>query len=73
MMGVWSEDKSRFAETFMYSFGIATGYWLDGPGLLPGSATFFFSPQRPDRLWGPPALLYNGYWGPFPVGKMAGA
>jgi hypothetical protein len=24
-------------------------------------AIFFSSPQRPDRLWGPPSLLYNGY------------
>jgi hypothetical protein len=24
---------------------------------------FFFSPPRPDRLWGPPSLLYNGYEG----------
>jgi hypothetical protein len=23
---------------------IATGYWLDGPDSIPGSATFFFSP-----------------------------
>jgi len=21
---------------------------------------FFSSPPRPDRLWGPPSLLYNG-------------
>jgi hypothetical protein len=23
----------------------------------------FSSPRRPDRLWGPPSLLYNGYRG----------
>jgi hypothetical protein len=23
----------------------------------------------PDRLWGPPSLLYNGYRGPFSGGK----
>jgi hypothetical protein len=27
---------------------------------------------RPDRPWGPPSLLYNGYW-VFPGGKAAGA
>jgi hypothetical protein len=25
------------------------------------------------RLWGPPNLLYDGYWGLFPGGKAAGA
>jgi len=24
---------------------------------------FFSLPPRPDRLWGPPNLLSNGYWG----------
>jgi hypothetical protein len=26
------------------------------------------SPERPDRLWGPPNLLSNGYWELFPQG-----
>jgi hypothetical protein len=25
--------------------------------------TFLTSPNRPDRLWGPPSLLFNGYGG----------
>ena len=29
---------------------------------------FFNSPKRPDRLWGPPSLLFNGYRGSFPKG-----
>jgi hypothetical protein len=28
----------------------------------------FSSPRRPDRLWGPPNLLFNGYSGLFPRG-----
>jgi hypothetical protein len=46
------------------SVGIATDYGLDGPGIesrLGG--------VRPDRPWGPPSLLYNGYL-VFPGGKV---
>jgi hypothetical protein len=34
---------------------------------------FFFSPPRPDLLWGPPSLLSSGYWGSSPGGKAVGA
>jgi hypothetical protein len=48
------------------SVGIVTGYRLDGRGLFPGRAKKFIStPQRPDRLWGSPSLLSNGYRGHF--------
>jgi hypothetical protein len=46
--------------------GIATGYRLDGRGVgvrVPVGLRIFFSPSRPDRLWGPPNLLSNGYRG----------
>jgi hypothetical protein len=43
------------------SVGIATGNELDSPGSIPNNVRFFSSPQRPDRLWGPPSLLYSGY------------
>jgi hypothetical protein len=42
---------------------ITTGYRLDGPSSIPGSARFIPSPQLPDRLSGPPSLLSNGHWG----------
>ena len=48
------------------SVGIATDYWLDGPGIESRWARFS---ARPDRPWGPPNLLYNGYW-VFPGGKV---
>jgi hypothetical protein len=31
----------------------------------------FTSPYRKGRLWGPPSLLSNGYWGFFPRGWEA--
>jgi hypothetical protein len=52
------------------SVDIATGYGLDGPGSNPGGGAIFRT--RPDRTWGPPRLLYNGYR-VFPGGKTAGA
>jgi len=38
--------------------------------LNPGGSKIFCT--RPDQPWGPPSLLYNGYW-VFPAGKAAGA
>jgi hypothetical protein len=54
------------------SVRIATDYWLDGPCSIPGSERIFSSPQRPDRLLGPPSLLCNLYRVLFPQGKAAG-
>jgi len=48
--------------------GIATAYGLDSPGIESrwGGEIFRTSPDRP---WGPPSLLYNGYR-VFPGGKL---
>jgi hypothetical protein len=44
--------------------GIATDCGLDGRGSILGrSKQFFSTPQCPARLWDPPGLLYDGYWG----------
>jgi hypothetical protein len=48
------------------SVGIATSYGLDGPGFEPGGGEIFRT--CPDRPWGPPSLLYNGYR-VFPAGR----
>ena len=53
------------------SVGIATRYWLDGPGIKSRWGGEIFR-TRPERPWGPPSLLYNGYR-VFPGGKAAGA
>ena len=39
--------------------GIATAYGLDGPGIESRWGEIFRT--CPDRPWGPPSLLYNGY------------
>ena len=39
--------------------GIVTGYGLDGPGIEYRWGEIFCT--YPDRIWGPPSLLYNGY------------
>jgi hypothetical protein len=48
------------------SVGIATGYGLDSPGIESRWGEIFRT--WPDRPWGPPSLLYNGYR-VFPGGK----
>jgi hypothetical protein len=56
--------------------GITTGYGLEDRGTgvrVPVGSRIFSSPRHPDRLWGPPSLLSNGYGGSFPGGKAAGA
>jgi hypothetical protein len=41
------------------SVGIVTGYGLDGPGIESRWGEIFRA--CPDRPWGLPGLLYNGY------------
>jgi hypothetical protein len=51
------------------SLSIVSGYELDDRATavrFPAEAKgFFLYPLCPDRLWGPPSLLYNGYRGYF--------
>jgi len=52
------------------SVGIATRYRLDGPGIKSRWGGIFRI--RPDRPWGPPSLLQNGYRLSFPGVKWPG-
>jgi hypothetical protein len=69
-------DGFRVKEKFP-PVGIATSYGLDDRGVgvrVPVGSRIFSSPNRPDRLWGPPNLPSTGYrGGSFPGGKAAGA
>jgi len=53
----------RCTETFWTPYTCTVGYFtrygLGGPGSNPGGGEVFRT--RPDRPWGPPSLLYNGY------------
>ena len=53
------------------SVGIATSYGLDGLGIESRWGGGIFR-NRPDRSWGPPRFLYNGYR-VFPGSKAVGA
>jgi hypothetical protein len=54
---------------------LVSDYGLDDRAIVgrsPAEAKdFFLYPLCPDRLWGPPSLLYNGYRGSFPRGLSA--
>jgi hypothetical protein len=46
--------------------GIGTDYYFESRrSIRDRSKRFLSSPQRPERLWGPPGLLSSGYQGPF--------
>jgi hypothetical protein len=53
-------------ETLDFIHGIGQWYGLEGPGIESRWAEIFRT--YPDRLWGPPSLLYNWYR-LFPGGK----
>jgi hypothetical protein len=64
-------DLLYIIKVTLMDLNTATGYKLDDLGVgvrVPVGARIFSSPRRPDRLWGPPSLLSNGYWGRFPQG-----
>jgi hypothetical protein len=66
MLEVHQQSKrSAYLGIFLVLLGrdssvvIATRYGLEGPGIE--SWWGEISPPHPDRPWGPPSLLYNGY------------
>jgi len=53
---------------------IATRLWAGWSEVqIPADVkTFFFSPNRPNRLWDLPSFLFYGYWCSFPVVQRRG-
>jgi hypothetical protein len=71
LINLWDAIRSRDR-----AVSIEIDYWLDDRKVgvrVPVGSRIFTSPYRPDQLWGPLNLLYNGYRGLFPGGKAAGA
>jgi hypothetical protein len=59
-------DRRLIANSVGTAVGKAIGYELDDR--VPKVSRIFTPPFRPDRLWGPPILLTNGYRGLFSRG-----
>jgi hypothetical protein len=60
----------KTSEGYENVVGITNGYGLGDGGVLVDSR-IFSSPCRPDRIWGPPNLLFSGSGGSFPGGEAA--
>jgi len=57
----WSVILLGYNRTAGTGLALTTPYGLDGPGIESRWGGIFFRICR-DEPWGPPSLLYNGYW-----------
>ena len=62
-----AEESVILNVIFTWILEISTAYGLEGPGMESRWGEIFRT--CPDRPWGPPSLLYNGYR-VFPGGKV---
>jgi hypothetical protein len=57
--------------TFLISPSNWVTDWTVGCSYSSKGQEFFSSTKHPDQLWGPPSLLFRGYWGSTPGTKPA--
>jgi hypothetical protein len=66
---IYSSICKLYCGSRVSSGSIVSDHGLDDRSSIPGRGKgFFFYPLYPDRLWGPPNFLANGYRGSFPRG-----
>jgi hypothetical protein len=59
VVGVVVDDELYTVTTVRVGRG-RYGNGFGGSDSIPDSARFSYSPQRPNQLWGPTSLLFNG-------------
>jgi hypothetical protein len=64
----YDDIGARVAQSVAYSIWLQTGRPGDLVSIPGRGKGFFLYPLCPERLWGPPSLLYNGYRGSFSLG-----
>jgi hypothetical protein len=67
---MYSGDKTA---SFLYKTLSISPYLIPYRRISSGRGKIFSFPQCADWLWGPPSLIFNGYWASFSGGKAAGA
>jgi hypothetical protein len=71
---VWCTAVLTGMQICFILYYLTMGYGLDCRGSIPSRGKRFFStPQRPDRIWDPHSLLFNGYQELFPEVRAAEA
>jgi hypothetical protein len=68
---LWFHHPANIRWSQGSSVSLVPEYRLNDWGLIPGRGKgFFFKPLHPDQFWDPQSLLYHGYWGCCPRGKL---
>jgi hypothetical protein len=69
----WKHEGIKTLSIMSVIAGKTQSEWTVRGSNLGRDNIFFSSLKRPDRLWVPLSLIFNGYWGFLLGGKAAGA